>query len=344
MQPALLWKKQDDDIVLCQLCSHFCRIPPGERGKCGVRVNREGELYTLVADRVAAANVDPIEKKPLYHFYPGTTSFSVGTMGCNLSCSFCQNYSLSFPPKQGRDVEGQKYSPVQIVDAAERSGAHSISYTYSEPTIFFELVLPTAKLAHERGLKNVLVSNGFMSPQCLDEFGLHIDAANIDLKAFSEDFYEVYCGAKLAPVKNNLKRIAKSPWWLEITTLVIPGANDSRDELARLARFIADELGPEVPWHISRFHPTYKLTDRDSTPTETLEMAYDIGKKAGLLYVYVGNVPGHPGNNTYCPDCNAVAVHRQGFRIVKADLSKCASCGRPVHGVAMNALEDRYAG
>lgn len=344
MQPALLWKRQDDNAVLCQLCSHFCHIEPDERGKCGVRVNKGGDLFTLVADRVAAANLDPIEKKPLYHFYPGTTSFSVGTMGCNLACSFCQNYSLSFPPKQGQEVRGERFAPEQIVEAAKRYGAHSIAYTYSEPTIFFELVLPTAKLAHERGLKNVLVSNGFMSPQCLDELGPHIDAANIDLKGFTDDFYQQYCGAKLTPVKNNLKRIAKSDWWLEVTTLVIPGANDNPAELTRLAEFIAGNLGLEVPWHISRFHPTYKLMDRDSTPTKTLEMAYDIGKKAGLYYVYVGNVPGHPGNNTYCPGCNAVAIRREGFQVVKADLSKCSECGRPVHGVAMNALEDRYAG
>ncbi len=332
MREARLWRALSEKRVQCELCSHYCLISDGGRGKCGVRENRDGTLFTLVDEQVAAANLDPIEKKPLYHFLPGTTSFSIGTMGCNLECGFCQNWSLSQPPKAGRPIEGQRVTPERIVEIARELGAASISYTYSEPTIFFELVEATARLARDAGLANVLVSNGFMSPRCLDELGPLIQAANIDLKAFSDRFYKELCGARLRPVLENLEHIRRLGWHLEVTTLVIPGWNDSDEELAGIAGFIADKLGPDTPWHVSRFHPTYRLTDRGPTPVERLEAAWRIGLDAGLHYVYVGNVPGHDTNSTKCPKCGCVCIEREGFTVRgnRLEDGACPSCGEPV--------------
>jgi pyruvate formate lyase activating enzyme len=334
VQRAHLWKSLDDNAVNCQLCSHFCRIADCERGLCAVRENRNGSLYTLVYDRIAALNLDPVEKKPLFHFYPGTSTLSFGTMGCNLSCSFCQNSSLSMTPRESGDVRGQKISPEELVEAALSAGAASISYTYSEPTIFFEIMRETAALAQQKGLKNIMVSNGFMSPQCLDELKDLIDAANIDLKAFTEAFYQERCGAKLKPVLDNIIRIHEMGWWLELTTLVIPGLNDSREELSQIARFIAEDVSPEVPWHVSRFHPAYKLSDRGPTPAATLETAWKAGKDAGLHYVYVGNMPGHDGERSICPACGDVVMDRSGFRSTPKQLSagSCSSCKAPIAG------------
>jgi pyruvate formate lyase activating enzyme len=338
MQEALLWRPRSENRVHCHLCSHYCLIPDGGRGKCGVRENRGGTLYTLVNDRIAALNVDPVEKKPLFHFMPGTRTLSYATMGCNLACSFCQNYSLSQPPGRGGAIEGEHATPEQLVDAAARKGCRSISATYSEPTIFFELMLPTARLAHAKGLKNIIVSNGFMTRECLDELGPHIDAANIDLKAFTPEFYKRECHARLEPVKKNLIRIRELGWWLEVTTLVIPGLNDSREELANIAGFIAGELGRDVPWHVSRFHPDFELTDRGATPVATLEAAWAEGRKAGLHYVYVGNVHGHDGESTLCPGCGAPAVLRSGFHVLEKHVAggACTRCGARIHGVDMS--------
>jgi len=341
MHQARLWKPLKDDRVQCRLCSHFCRIEPGLRGKCAVRENRDGKLYTLVYDRVAAINLDPVEKKPLYHFMPGTKSLSIGTMGCNLACSFCQNYTLSQTPRLTGDVSGRNVPPDDLVAEARDLGAASISYTYSEPTIFFELMADTAAKAQKAGIKNIMVSNGFMSPQCLDELAPLIQAINVDLKAFTEKFYQGLCGAKLKPVKDNLVKIKKLGWWLEVTTLVIPGKNDDPKELDGIARFIHDHLGDETPWHVSRFHPTYKLTDRGPTPVSTLEAAYELGKKAGLKYVYPGNVPGHEHDNTYCPSCKNMVIQRRGFFPSNKDLvgGKCGKCGAAIAGVDMHTLK-----
>lgn len=335
MHPARLWKTLSGGKVQCRLCSHFCRIEEGLRGKCGVRVNMGGALFTLTYDRVAAMNIDPVEKKPLYHFLPGSRTFSFATMGCNLSCSFCQNYDLSQPPRRGSDPSGQRATPEGLVAAALENGCESISYTYSEPTIFFELMQDTARLAVSKGLKNIMVSNGFQSPECLDELGPLIHAANIDLKGFRPEFYEKICGARLDPVKKNLVRMRGLGWWLEVTTLLIPGLNDDPAELRELAAFLFSELGAETPWHISRFHPDADMRDRGATPLSSLEMARKIGREAGLHYVYVGNVPGDEHNSTFCPECGAKVIERNGFAVLGNKVKKghCAACGRAVAGV-----------
>ena len=337
---AKLWKPLKNGKVQCRLCAHFCVIALLQRGLCGVRENREGALFTLVRDRVAALNLDPVEKKPLYHFHPGTASLSLGTMGCNLSCTFCQNSSLSQSPKQGKPIRGDVISAGDIVALALQTKAASISYTYSEPTVFFELVLETAELAMERGLLNIIVSNGFQSPECLEAWGPYIRAANIDLKAFREDFYKDQCGARLKPVLENLKTIRGLGWWLEVTTLIIPGLNDDPGEMRDLAGFIAQELGVDTPWHLSRFHPDHLLLDRPPTPTATLDMARDIGAQAGLRFVYVGNVAVHDGAHTYCPDCKKMVLRRTGFSVRSTGLDRgaCAGCGRVIPGRGMEQL------
>lgn len=342
--PARLWKPLSGGFVQCRLCSHFCPIEPGGRGLCGVRENRSGELFTLVYGLPAAVSADPVEKKPLYHFLPGTRTFSLGTMGCNLNCSFCQNAALSQSPRLGQRISGHALSPAALVAGALDSGSRSLSYTYSEPTVFFELVEDTARLALDNGLRNVLVTNGFMSAECLDALGPAVlpsgapglvSAANVDLKAFTEGFYKERCGASLAPVLKNLRRMRELGWWLEVTTLVIPGLNDGADELARLAGFLASELGPDTPWHLSRFHPSYQLTDRAVTPTETLLAARDIGRAAGLRYVYIGNASGPGFGDTLCAACGAAVLRREGFRSGREGFKDgcCRACGERLPGV-----------
>ncbi|RQD55703.1 MAG: AmmeMemoRadiSam system radical SAM enzyme [Desulfonatronovibrio sp. MSAO_Bac4] len=334
MSRAILWKKLNNNEIQCQACNHFCTVIPEERGKCGVRLNNNGEMETLVKDKIAALNLDPIEKKPLFHFMPGTQTLSLGTMGCNLACTFCQNYSLSQPPKEQQEPIGDPISPNQILAAAVEYSASSISYTYSEPTIFIELLLETADLAQKSGLKNIIVSNGFQSPQCMNAMDGYIDAANIDLKAFSEDFYSKYCGARLKPVLQNLVRIRKMGWWLEVTTLLIPGLNDSPEELEQMAGFICNELGEDTPWHISRFHPTFKMTDRPATPVETLERACSAGLGAGLKFVYTGNIPGHMAESTFCPSCKKMIIKRTGFKVREVHMKDgaCSFCQEEIPG------------
>ncbi|SDB07640.1 pyruvate formate lyase activating enzyme [Desulfonatronum thiosulfatophilum] len=337
---AMLWKPLQNGKVHCRLCSHYCVIPDAQRGLCGVRENREGVLFTLVRDKVAALHLDPVEKKPLYHFYPGTKTLSLGTMGCNLSCSFCQNFSLSQPPRQGKAVMGERVTAGEIVDAAVHASASSISYTYSEPTIFFELVVDVAARAHERGLMNIIVSNGFQTRDCLEVWGPLIDAANIDLKAFTEDFYKNICGAGLKPVLDNLKTIHGLGWWLEVTTLIIPGLNDDPGELRAMAEFIHGELGPEVPWHLSRFHPSHAMNDRPPTPPETLRNAWEIGKQAGLHHVYVGNISGVAGEQTDCHECGTTLLRRSGFGVRNLALENglCRNCGQKAEGRGMESI------
>lgn len=338
---AYLYDKLDDQKVRCNLCCHCCVIKSGRRGICGVRENREGILETLVFNRLIARHVDPIEKKPLFHLMPGSLSYSIATVGCNFKCRFCQNADIAQMPNERRGtVMGKACSPAAVVDDAIAQGCRSIAYTYTEPTIYFEFAYETGKLAHAKGLKNVFVTNGYMSATALDMAAPYLDAANVDLKAFSDDFYKNQCSAKLEPVKNTLRQMKALDILVEVTTLIIPGLNDDNAELTELANFIANALGPETPWHISRFHPTYRLTDRPPTPVITLEKAYEIGRKAGLHYIYMGNVPGQGGESTYCHQCHALLVERSGFcvsrNLIKAGV--CPQCHTPVHGIGMTAV------
>jgi pyruvate formate lyase activating enzyme len=339
---AYLYDKLENQKVRCNLCRHTCIIKSGRRGICGVRENHDGVLESLVDQRLIARSVDPIEKKPLFHFMPGSRSYSIAAVGCNFKCRFCQNADIAQMPgdRQGM-IMGTACTPQAVVADALSQNCRSISYTYTEPTVYFEFAYETAKLARAGDIKNVFVTNGYMSAAALAMVAPYLDAANVDLKAFTETFYQNQCGAKLEPVKGTLRRMKALGILVEVTTLIIPGLNDAPQELAALAAFIVDALGPETPWHISRFHPTYRLTDRPPTPVHTLENAYAIGRKAGLQYVYMGNVPGGGGESTYCSNCRALLVDRSVFSIrhnlIQAD--RCPQCGTPVYGIGMSGAE-----
>jgi pyruvate formate lyase activating enzyme len=333
---AYLWESLKDHEVKCNLCNHRCHIEDGRRGICGVRENRGGVLETLVYGKVIARHIDPIEKKPLFHYLPGSLSYSIATVGCNFKCRFCQNADIAQMPsdRNGRII-GDVLMPEDVVDRAIKGDCQTIAYTYTEPTIYFEFAYDTARLAAEKGIRNVFVTNGYMTEEALQMIHPFLDAANVDLKAFTEDFYMKTCKARLAHVKETLKRMKSLGILVEVTTLVIPGLNDSRKELENLAAFLADELGRETPWHISRFHPTYKLLDQPPTPVETLFKARDIGIKAGLNYVYIGNVPGESGENTFCHQCHRLLIDRWGFyvRDNRIKNGKCPECGAAAYGV-----------
>ena len=292
MKEALLYKKLDQNQVRCQTCSHFCLIKPQTRGLCGVRENQKGKLYVLNYGKIIAQHIDPIEKKPLYHFLPGTYSYSIAAVGCNFACKNCQNWDISQGPKSNQSIQGLETAPEKIIEAALKNNCPSISYTYTEPTIFLEFALETMKLARPADLKNVWVTNGFMSSQTLEKITPYLDAANVDLKSFEDKFYRDYCQARLQPVLNTLKQIKKKNIWLEITTLIIPGLTDQEKNLEKIAGFIKKELGPETPWHISRFFPeiSWQLQHLPATPLESMEKAYQIGKKAGLENIHKGNI------------------------------------------------------
>ena len=299
-----------------------------------MRKNIDGVLYSLVYDKVCAANVDPIEKKPLFHFQPGTKSFSIATPGCNFKCTFCQNWQISQQASEG-DIEGQAYAPADIVNAAVRTGCASIAYTYTEPTIFMELAADTGRLAKAKGLANVFVSNGFMTREAVDFAKEWLDGINIDLKSFREDYYKDLCKAKLEPVLDTIRYIAKqTDIWLELTTLVVPGENDSDDELKQIADFIVSDAGPDVPWHVSRFYPQYKMDDKTATPGATLEKATQIGKAAGLHYIYVGNLPGSQAESTFCHNCGHILIERIGYTIRNNRItdSSCPNCNANIPG------------
>lgn len=330
--------KPDNKTILCRLCHHNCVIKDGRRGICGVRENRGGVLCTLVYDRVVARHADPIEKKPLFHFFPGTLSYSFATAGCNFRCRFCQNANIAqVPAEPGSHIKGSPATPETLVQDALQQGCKSIAYTYTEPTVFFELALDTARLAHQAGLKNVFVTNGYLSEAALEMVSPYLDAANVDLKSFSGDFYKKWCGGHLEPVKETLRQMKTLDIFVEVTTLLIPGLNDRPDEARNLAGFIAGELGSETPWHISRFHPCYRLTDRPPTPVETLLQARDIGLEAGLKYVYTGNIPGEPSESTYCYNCSEPLIFRRGFSVSENRIQRnqCPDCGAFIHGVGL---------
>ncbi len=332
VQEAMFYKRLENNKVQCLLCSHYCKILPGKRGICRVRENQEGALNTLNYRKLIAANIDPIEKKPLFHFYPGSKSYSVATMGCNFRCLHCQNWSISQPERD--IIEGQVVSPERIVQNALDSDCLSISYTYTEPTIFYETALEIARLARNKGLKNIFVTNGYISPDALNHIAPYLDAANIDLKAMSDTFYRKVCGARLEPVLDRIKQYYELGIWVEITTLIIPGYNDEDDELGEIAQFIAD-IDKEIPWHISAFYPTYKLNNAPPTPVSTLQRAYKIGKDKGLHYVYEGNVG--EGENTLCPSCGKTIITRKYFSTNnKIKNGKCPFCGEEIRGIRMS--------
>jgi len=335
LKQALLWEKDKDLKVQCNLCNFRCLISDGKTGHCAVRKNIDGVLYSLNYNKVCAANPDPIEKKPLFHFQPGSSSFSIACIGCNFQCSFCQNWQISQMAIEDGRINGQSITPEQIVDAAVRDGCKSIAYTYTEPTIFMELCDDCARLGKEHGLANVFVSNGYMTRQAIDHTKQWLDGINIDLKSFNEDYYSKLCKAKLQPVLDTIKYIAKETnIWLEITTLVVPGKNDSDEEMKKITDFIASDAGPDVPWHISRFYPNYKSLDTQPTPIETLEKAYDIGKAAGLNYIYLGNVPGSKTESTFCKNCSKLLIERTGYTIGKNNITNscCPHCQTKIAG------------
>lgn len=336
MQKALLFEshgKPDELKVRCLLCAHHCILGEGQAGVCGVRKNRGGTLYSLNYDKVAATHNDPIEKKPLYHFLPGSTSYSLAAMGCNFSCKFCQNSSLS-EVRSERHIDGDAISPVQLVASALDYGAQSISYTYSEPTVYFELMLETAQLAHQQGLKNNMVTNGFMSVEALEMIGPYLDAANVDLKAYSDLFYKTWCGGRMEPVKETIRGMKARGVWVEVTTLMIPGLNDNREELKQLIGFML-EVDENMPWHVSRFYPQHRLMDRGPTSPAAIFSILETAREMGLKYVYAGNVASDKFSDTRCPGCGALLIQRNGYytRIIDLKGSQCGSCQYPVAGV-----------
>lgn len=333
MNEALFYEVLEDKKVKCNLCAHQCTIADGRLGVCNVRENRDGILYTLVYGQTISRHVDPIEKKPLYHFYPGSKSYSIATPGCNFRCQWCQNWEIAQMPRERGLVTGYDVLPEMIVKDAIATKSLSIAYTYTEPTIFFEYTYDIARIAKEMGIANVYVTNGYMTSEMLDVFHPFLDAANVDLKAFQDKTYKRYVGAGLQPVLDRLIEMKNLDIWVEVTTLIIPGINDDHSELREIAQFISKELGPETPWHISRFFPHYKMSNIPPTPIQTLNRAAEIGKNEGLYYVYMGNVEGE--SNTYCFHCGKLLIRRLGYWIPEKNLREgdCPQCGTHVEGV-----------
>jgi len=335
LKEAMLYKKMGGDTVSCFLCSHHCRISNGKFGICNVRENRGGVLFTHAYGDLIAQNIDPIEKKPLYHFLPGSRSFSIASIGCNFQCGFCQNWQISqVKEAQALGLRSEEVKPEEVVNQAKQTDSKSISYTYTEPTIFFEYAFEIAQLAKKEGLYNVFVTNGYMTKEMIHMIRPYLDAANIDLKFFNDDTYRKICKGKLAPVLKNIELMKKLNIWIEVTTLVVHGQNDSDKELRKIATFLA-ELDTSIPWHISRFYPQYKMEDLESTPMEILNRAYDIGKSAGLRYVYLENVD--KGNNTYCYECGKLLIERFGYSIktYRVKEGRCPDCQTPIDGVGL---------
>jgi pyruvate formate lyase activating enzyme len=327
--------RKEGERIVCQLCRHYCRLKEGQRGICGVNMNENGQLKNLVYGKVSALNVDPIEKKPLYHFLPGSFALSFGTVGCNFKCPFCQNWQIS----QSSDLSGSyEVEPEQIVALAKEKGCKTIAYTYNEPTIFYPFARDVAVLAKSRGLKNIFVSNGFETVETIEDMRGVIDAFNIDLKSFDRDYYKKVLKGDLDAVLDTLAGLKKGGFWVEVTTLIVPGDNDSDEELEAMAEFISREMGPETPWHLSAFHPDYKMLDIPPTPIETLVRAYEIGKAEGLNYIYIGNYPDTDRESTYCPKCGFKVIERQGYigeQVVDhlGENGNCPKCGHHIAGV-----------
>jgi len=321
---------KENGKIVCNLCRHRCQLKEGQVGICGVNQNREGELKTLVYGHPVAVHVDPVEKKPLYHFIPGSKVLSFGTVGCNFKCPFCQNWDIS----QSKIVnEGIKVSPDQMVELAIEHGAKSIAYTYNEPTIFYPYAKDIGLIAKEKGIKNIFVSNGFESPEMIDDMASWVDAANIDLKSWDDKYYKKVLKGGLEEVKDTLRRLVKNGVWVEVTTLLIEGENNSDKDVGEMATFIANDLGVHVPWHLSAFYPNYKMQDHDVTKIATLKKARKIGKEAGLKYIYLGNVD--VDTNTYCPHCKTLLIERKRYKEVTMHLesNRCPVCKSIIEGV-----------
>ena len=343
--PAILGLAEADGAVRCVACAHRCLIRPGRAGICRVRENRDGRLVSLVYGQAVAANADPIEKKPLFHAYPGSVAFSIATRGCNFHCANCQNWGISQAARDAIAAPAFDLPPKEVVSAALEAGARTIAYTYTEPTVFIEYVVETARLAREAGLANILVTNGYQTPEALDLLGPIIDAANVDLKAFDDRFYRRVVGARLAPVLDTLVGMRERGIWVEVTTLLIPGLNDGADQILALAGWIAAELGAETPWHVSRFFPTYRLTDLDPTPAATVHRAVELGREAGLRHVYSGNLA-DGDEDTSCAGCGETLIRRRGFRAARAAAlvgGRCSRCGHPLAGIGLAEWADMGA-
>ena len=331
MKEAMFYQILDRNKIRCNLCHHRCVISKGKRGICQVRENRNGVLYSLVYGKIVSSNIDPIEKKPLFHFYPESTAYSIATVGCNFHCLHCQNWEIS---QVKNEIVGKEITPDNIVQNAINNGCQSIAYTYTEPTIFFEYAYDIAKIAHRKGLKNLFITNGYITEEALKEISSYLDATNIDLKSMDDSFYRKVCGAKLQPVLDNIKLYHDLGIWVEVTTLIIPSYNDDSDELKRIAEFITD-IDACIPWHVTGFYPAYKLNDISSTSVETLRKAVKIGRKAGLEYVYQGNI--NQGENTYCPECKELLIKRDNFSTTINNIENefCPYCGKHIAGRRM---------
>ncbi|MBL7084827.1 MAG: AmmeMemoRadiSam system radical SAM enzyme [Candidatus Omnitrophica bacterium] len=330
---ALYYTKIDNETVQCELCPRRCLLTNGMRGVCRVREAQDGTLFTLVYGNPCSYHIDPIEKKPVYHVLPATSAFSIATAGCNLRCKFCQNWTISQRPPE--ETDNIKMGPEEVVQQAVKNNCSSIAYTYSEPIVFYEYMLDTAKLAKARGIKNVMVTAGYINEEPLRELCKYIDVANVDLKGFDKRYLRQVCGQELAPLLEALKIFKEEGVWLEITNLIVPTLNDDMETIEKMCVWIRDNLGPQTPLHFSRFTPMYKLKNLYRTPTSTLEEAKEVAEKAGLKYVYIGNVPGHPAEDTYCPNCQALLIERVGYSIKQNNIveGKCKFCGRPIPGI-----------
>ncbi len=342
IKEAMLYDKLDDSKVQCNVCSRRCTIVPGKKGFCKVRENRDGTLYTLIYGTVSSEAVDPIEKKPLFHFYPGSMSYSLGTIGCNFRCRHCQNWTIS---QVGLDqAHSVEIMPDEAVARALESGSESIAWTYNEPTIWYEYTYDCAKLAKEAGLATVYVTNGYITPEALRKISPYLDAFRVDIKAFTEEFYKDVCSAKLAPVLESAVLAKELGMHVEVINLVIPTLNDSADEIRQLCKWVHDNLGASTPIHFTRFHPHYKMQDLPATPVKTLEMAHDIAKDVGLQYVYVGNVFGHEYESTFCRTCGNLLIKRGLFNVEKYNVTQegaCPDCGEviPIVGKYMDVFD-----